>query len=190
MDMNPMEVFTYEITWMVVAKVRLLFFLSCEVESERLFENIWAMLVYEIKKLEEVDGEKPLGVEIFNDTPKTKKEVLSLDINWAVFDQCLLVVEDAMEDALKLVKIFGTAFPISISGANPNTELLSMEGMPTDNNLHQADSVWNGEESSNRVGGVIKRNRYYSYPVVDFETLRETNWLGSVIPWNIEKLPS
>lgn len=95
-----------------------------------------------------------------------------------------------MEDALKLVKIFGTAFPISISGANPNTELLSMEGMPTDNNLHQADSVWNGEESSNRVGGVIKRNRYYSYPVVDFETLRETNWLGSVIPWNIEKLPS
>lgn len=63
------------------------FQLVSEVESERLFENIWAMLVYEIKKLEEVDGEKPLGVEIFNDTPKTKKEVLSLDINWAVFDQ-------------------------------------------------------------------------------------------------------
>ncbi|KAI3839655.1 hypothetical protein MKX03_011275 [Papaver bracteatum] len=63
------------------------FQLASEVESERLFGNMWAMLVHEIKKLEEVDGEKPLGFEIFNDTPKTKEEVFLLEINWAVFSQ-------------------------------------------------------------------------------------------------------
>ncbi|RZC82398.1 hypothetical protein C5167_045183 [Papaver somniferum] len=71
------------------------FRLVSEVESERLFGNMWAMLVYEIKKLEE-------------------------------------------------------AFLISISSANPSTELSSVEGMPTEYNLHQEDSVWNGEDSSDR----------------------------------------
>lgn len=31
------------------------------------------------------------GVEIFNDTPITKEKLLSLRINWAVFDQVRLI---------------------------------------------------------------------------------------------------
>ncbi|KAI3984630.1 hypothetical protein MKX01_003993 [Papaver californicum] len=58
-----------------------------EAESEMLFWKMRKMLFFEIKKLEEVDGKKPLGVEILNGTPKTEEEVLSLEINWAVFDQ-------------------------------------------------------------------------------------------------------
>ncbi|MCL7041795.1 hypothetical protein MKW94_010007 [Papaver nudicaule] len=64
-----------------------------EDECERLFMKIWAMLFFEIQKLEEekiccsVDYHEILKVKMFNDTPKTKEEVLSLKINWAVFDQ-------------------------------------------------------------------------------------------------------
>ncbi|MCL7050163.1 hypothetical protein MKW94_020004 [Papaver nudicaule] len=222
-----------------------------DVESERFFQNMWTMLFSEIKKLKEVDVKKPSGVEIFNETPKTKEEVLSLEINWAVFDQHKLhekmrpwirkevmellktekaSVVDQVVDGIKkqtrpfqmlellelsldtdtemvvrilwrtlliLVKIFETAFPISISSVNPNTELSNVEDMPSDNNLRQPDSVWNGEESSDRVGGVIERNRRYSYPsfwrenkMLAFEFLCEANRLGNAVPRNMDKLSS
>ncbi|KAI3847115.1 hypothetical protein MKX03_001231, partial [Papaver bracteatum] len=88
-------------------------------------------------------------------------------------------------DALILVKIFETAFLISISSVNPNTKLSKVDDMPTDDNLRQQDPVRDAEESRDRVGGVIKRNRLYSYIVLDFETLHEANWLGSAVPYNI-----
>ncbi|KAI3890956.1 hypothetical protein MKX03_019965 [Papaver bracteatum] len=65
----------------------LYFRLVDEVESRKLFRNMWAKLFFEIKRLEEVDGKKPLGIEDFNETPKTEEELLLLEINWAVFDQ-------------------------------------------------------------------------------------------------------
>lgn len=43
-----------------------------------LYSQIWFIIV---------DGKKPLGVEDFNETPKTDEEVRLLEINWAVFDQ-------------------------------------------------------------------------------------------------------
>ncbi|KAI3851864.1 hypothetical protein MKW98_019863 [Papaver atlanticum] len=53
-----------------------------EVESEK--EHVGnSFLQYQVFR----EKKKPLGVEIFNVTPKTKEEVLSLDINWVIFDQ-------------------------------------------------------------------------------------------------------
>ncbi|KAI3878428.1 hypothetical protein MKW98_001843 [Papaver atlanticum] len=70
-------------------------------------------------------------------------------------------------------------------------------GMPTEDNLRQQDPVWNTEESSDPVGGVIKRNRCYSYPsfwrqnrMLAFETLCEVNRLENAIPRNVEQLSS
>ncbi|KAI3889601.1 hypothetical protein MKW92_001880 [Papaver armeniacum] len=275
------------------------FILLNEVETERLFPKIWAML----KKLEEgasrvpshvpsvgqgpddvgksncagnemkekirdsgnhhevlsfsetVDGGKPvLGVESFNGTPITKEKLLSLEINWAVFDQhelhetmklriknevmkllkkekasvvdqvidgikkqnrplqMLELLEPSLDDytemvvrilwrtLLILVKIFETAFPESISSANPTSELSNMEGktfMPSKDNLRQQDPVWNNKESSDRAGSVIKRNRGYSYPsfwlqkkMLDFKTLCEGNRLANAIPRNVESVSS
>ncbi|KAI3841961.1 hypothetical protein MKX03_032634 [Papaver bracteatum] len=62
---------------------RVLSFAMDVAESEMLFRKMWGMLFFKIKKLVEVD----LEVEIFNGIPKTKAEVLSLEIKWAVFDQ-------------------------------------------------------------------------------------------------------
>ncbi|KAI3899302.1 hypothetical protein MKW92_024323 [Papaver armeniacum] len=92
-----------------------------------------------------------------------------------------------LESVIRLKHLF---YPLLKLDLQHFLYLSSVEGMPTDNNLRQEDSVWNREESSDRVGGVIKRNRCYFYPVLDFETLHEANWLGSAILWNIEKLPS
>ncbi|KAI3946249.1 hypothetical protein MKW92_035702 [Papaver armeniacum] len=83
------------------------FCLVNEDESETLFQNMWAMLFSEIKNLQKDVGKKPSGVEIFSDTPKTKEEVLLLEINWAIFDQHEL--HDMMrpwirEEVLKLLK--------------------------------------------------------------------------------------
>ncbi|KAI3936310.1 hypothetical protein MKW92_001573 [Papaver armeniacum] len=233
-----------------VLKLIMSFRLVNEVESESLFRNMWEMLFSSIKFFEKIDRRKPLGVEIFNDTPKTKEEVLSLEINWVIFDQHDLretmrpwireevmkllkkekaSVVDQVVDSIKkqncpsrmlevlepswahaesvvrilwrtlliLVKILETAFPISISSVNPNTKLPRVDDMPTDDNLRQQDTVWDAEESSDRVGDVIKRNRWYSYPsfwhqnrMLSFETLCEANRLGNAIPRNVESFYS
>ncbi|KAI3834450.1 hypothetical protein MKX03_032561 [Papaver bracteatum] len=70
-----------------VLKLIMSFHLVNEVESESLFRNMWEMLFSSIKFFEKIDRRKPLGVEIFNNTPKTKEEVLSFEINWVIFDQ-------------------------------------------------------------------------------------------------------
>ncbi|KAI3940060.1 hypothetical protein MKW92_050350 [Papaver armeniacum] len=176
-----------------------------EDESETLFQNMWAMLFYEIKNLQKVDGKKPQGVEIFSDTPKTKEEVLLLEINWAIFDQLLELSMDCAESIVRmvwrtlliLVKIFETGKNAQGVTADPNTDLFDVKGMPTEDNLRQQDPVWNSEESSDRVGGVIKRNRCYSYPsfwrqnrMLAFDTLCEAYRLENAIPRNIEQLSS
>ncbi|KAI3946271.1 hypothetical protein MKW92_035724 [Papaver armeniacum] len=202
-----------------------------EDESETLFQNMWAMLFYEIKNLQKVDGKKPPGVEIFSDTPKTKEEVLLLEINWAIFDQYEL--HDMMrpwirEEVMKLLKREKASAVDQVVGCikKPNhpsqmVKLLELSmdcaesivrmvwrtllilvkifetGMPTEDNLRQQDPVWNSEESSDRVGGVIKRNRCYSYPsfwrqnrMLAFDTLCEAYRLENAIPRNIEQLSS
>ncbi|MCL7035095.1 hypothetical protein MKW94_018141 [Papaver nudicaule] len=260
-----------------VRKKIMSFQLVNDFESERLFLNTWAMLFSEIKKLEEVDGKKPSsGVEIFNGTPKTNEEVLSLEINWTVFDQHKLHekmrpwIKKEVRDLLKkekasvldevvdgirrhyrpskmlelfqpsldvdtetvvrilwrtlliLVKIFETemcskgfssillftsylnllsiskafifflfetgfaASTISISGANPITELSSVEGIPSDDNLCQQDPVWNDEKSTDptRFGNTIPRNiEELSSYVVDWDTSDREELHNRLRPW-------
>ncbi|KAI3901669.1 hypothetical protein MKW92_053506, partial [Papaver armeniacum] len=89
---------------------RVLSFAMDVAESEMLFRKMWEMLFLKINKLVEAGGARrvpdvapseqlsalklldfsetvDLEVEIFNGMFKTKAEVLSLEINWAVFDQ-------------------------------------------------------------------------------------------------------
>ncbi|KAI3940049.1 hypothetical protein MKW92_050339 [Papaver armeniacum] len=262
-----------------VLKLIMSFRLVNEVESESLFRNMWEMLFSSIKFFEKIDRRKPLGVGIFNDTPKTKEEVLSLEINWVIFDQrdlretmrpwireevmkllkkekasvvdqvvdsikkqnrpsrMLEVLEPSWAHAETVVRIlwrtllilncaligvssfllfasylnlllsiskafifsfFETGFAaFPISSINPNTKLSNVEDMPTDDNLRQQNPVWDAEDSSDRVAGVIKRNRCYSYPsfwqqnrMLSFETLCEANRLGNAIPRNVENFYS
>ncbi|MCL7021876.1 hypothetical protein MKW94_022719 [Papaver nudicaule] len=121
---------------------KIMFFrLVSDDESEKLFRNIWAKLFSEIKKLEEVNGKKPLGVEIFIDTPKTKEEVLSLEINWAVFDQHEL--HDKMRpwirrDVKELLKTEKASVVDQVVGGirnqNPPSEMLKLLEPSLDDN--------------------------------------------------------
>ncbi|MCL7035097.1 hypothetical protein MKW94_018143 [Papaver nudicaule] len=196
------------------------FSLVNEVESERLFLNMWSMLFSEIKKLEEVDGTKPSsGVEIFIDTPKTKEEVLSLEINWTVFDQHKLhekmrlwIKKEVMELLKKEKASVLDQVVDSIKNQNRPVQLLELLEPSLDADTETVvrilwrtllilvkifETVWNGEESSDSVGGVIEKNRPYSYPsfwrqnkFLSFELLCEANRVGNAIPRNIEELCS
>ncbi|KAI3878412.1 hypothetical protein MKW98_001827 [Papaver atlanticum] len=185
-----------------------------EAECETLFLNMWAVLFSEIKNLEKVDGKKPSGVEIFSDTPKTKEEVLSLEIDWAIFDHASVVdqvvdcikkpnhpsqmvelLQLSMDSAEIIVRILWRTLLIQVK--------IFETGMPEDN-LRQKGPVWNSEESSDRVGGVIKRNRccscrksynhtlmiIYENRMLAFETLCEAYRLENAIPRNMEQLSS
>ncbi|KAI3936311.1 hypothetical protein MKW92_001574 [Papaver armeniacum] len=191
-----------------------------EVESESLFRNMWEMLFSSIKFFEKIDRRKPLGVEIFNDTPKTKEEVLSLEINWVIFDQHDL--RETMrpwirEEVMKLLKKEKASVVDQVVDSikkqncpSRMLEVLEPSWAHAESvvrilwrtllilvKILETDTVWDAEESSDRVGDVIKRNRWYSYPsfwhqnrMLSFETLCEANRLGNAIPRNVESFYS
>ncbi|KAI3874299.1 hypothetical protein MKX03_015776 [Papaver bracteatum] len=209
-----------------------------EADSEMLFLKMWKMIFFEINKLVQgtsdmspapinesflslsVDGNNPLGVETFNDTTtKLKEWALSVEINWAVFDQHELHEKMSpwiRKEVIKLLKKEKASVVDEVIDAirkqNSASQMLELLAPSLEDdtefvvktlwrtllilvNILETDPVWNSEESSDCVVGVIKRNRGYDYTsilrqmkMLDFEMLCEANRLKGIIPRNIGKL--
>ncbi|KAI3853819.1 hypothetical protein MKX03_000924 [Papaver bracteatum] len=190
-----------------------------EADSEMLFLKMWKMIFFEINKLVQVDGNNPLGVETFDDTTKLKEWALSVEINWAVFDQHELHEKMSpwiRKEVIKLLKKEKASVVDEVIDAirkqNNASQMLELLAPSLEDdtefvvktlwrtllilvNILETDPVWNSEESSDCVVGVIKRNRGYDYTsilrqmkMLDFEMLCEANRLKGIIPRNIGKL--
>ncbi|KAI3853813.1 hypothetical protein MKX03_000918 [Papaver bracteatum] len=150
-----------------------------------------------------VDGNNPLGVETFDDTAKLKDWVLSVEINWAIFDQvrsipllifsisCFTRKQNSPSQMLELLAPSLEDDTEFVAKTLWRTLLILVKIW----DILTLDPVRNSEESSDCVVGVIKRNRGYDYTsilyqmkMLDFEMLCEANRLKDMIPRNIEKL--
>ncbi|KAI3942181.1 hypothetical protein MKW98_003780 [Papaver atlanticum] len=180
-----------------------------EAETEMLFLNMWKMIFCEINKLVEVDRNNPLGVETFDDTTKLKDWVLSHELRekmspWRRKEVMKLLKKekasavDEVVDAIRKQNSPSQMLELLKPSLEDDTEFVVKTLWRTLLILVktlETDLVWNSEESSDRVVGVIKRKRGYDYTsilrrmkMLDFEMLCEANRLKDMIPRNIEKL--
>ncbi|KAI3839654.1 hypothetical protein MKX03_011274 [Papaver bracteatum] len=158
-----------------------------EAETEMLFLKMWKMIFFEINKLVQVDGNKPLGVETFDDTTKLKDWALSVEINWAIFDQHELHEKMSpwiRKEVMKLLKKRKASAVDEVLDAirkqSSPSQMLELLGPSLEDDTEfvvktlwrtllilvkilETGPVWNIEESSDRVVGVNKRKRGYDY---------------------------
>ncbi|KAI3851912.1 hypothetical protein MKW98_019911 [Papaver atlanticum] len=178
-----------------------------EADSEMQFLKMWKMIFFEINKL------------TFDDTTKLKDWVLSVEINWAIFDQHELHEKMSpwiRKEVMRLLKKEKASVVDEVVDAirkhNSPSQMLELLAPSLEDDTEfvvktlwrtllilvkilETDPVWNSEESSYCVVGVIKRNRGYDYTsilrqmkMLDFEMLCEANRLKGIILRNIEEL--
>ncbi|KAI3869988.1 hypothetical protein MKX03_010282 [Papaver bracteatum] len=184
-----------------------------ETETQLLFLKMWKMIFFEINKLVQVDGNKPPGVETFDDTTKLKDWALRVEINGAVFDQHELHEKMSpwiRKEVMNLLKKEKASAVDEVVDAirkqnSPSQMLELLTPSLEDDSEFVVKTLWRTllilvkiletVRSSDRVVGVNKRKRGYDYTsilhkmkIFDFEMLCEANRLRDMIPRNIEKL--
>ncbi|KAI3981588.1 hypothetical protein MKX01_007508 [Papaver californicum] len=172
------------------------FNLANEVESEKLFLKMWTILILTIQNVEEEinwvffdkhelhEKIRPWIRNEITELLKKQKEssvdhVVNIIREHTCLSEMLELLEPLLEEYTEMVVLLLWRTLVALM------------------KILETDSVWNGEESCSRAGGLHKRNRYYSRPsfwhplkTYEFQMLCELKRTGDAIPVKIEDLSS